>query len=131
MKMSLTGMPALEVKLRAMSEKRWDRVVNKNITEMFNRAARPPGTPIGKNTKRHKSGELLRSRRLKKVNSSKDVITGNFGYTKDYAPHVEYGHRLVRKGKQIGYINGTKYLFNNVKKQREIYRQDMLNELRR
>ncbi|AIU44389.1 hypothetical protein [Streptococcus pyogenes SSI-1] len=114
-----------------MSEKRWDRVANKNLTEMFNRAARPPGTPIGKNTKRHKSGELLRSRRLKKVNSSKDVITGNFGYIKDYAPHVEYGHRIVRNGKQVGYANGTKYLFNNVKKQREIYRQDMLNELRR
>lgn len=49
----MTGMPALEVKLRSMSEKRWDRVANKNLTEMFNRAARPPGTPIGKNTKRH------------------------------------------------------------------------------
>ncbi len=82
---------------------------------MFNRAARPPGTPIGKNTKKHSAGELMRSRRLNRVNISKGHWLGEFGYIKDYAPHVEYGHRIVRNGKQAGYVNGTKYLFNNVK----------------
>lgn len=130
MKYTLTGMEQLEKRLQSINEINWQKVANKNLTEMFNRAARPPGTPIGKNTKKHSAGELMRSRRLNRVNISKGHWLGEFGYIKDYAPHVEYGHRIVRNGKQVGYVNGTKYLFNNVKKQREIYRQDLLQAIK-
>lgn len=129
MKFTVKGSEKLEERLRLMNSIRWDGVVNKSLTQMFNRGARPPGTPVGKQTKNHSAGELRRSRRKQEISSKDGSYTGSFYYTKDYAPHVEYGHRIVRKGKQVGYVNGKKYLFNNVQKQRQIYFKDMLNEL--
>ena len=131
MKFTVKGTEKLEERFRAMNAIRWDGVVNKSLTQMFNRGARPPGTPVGKQTKNHSAGELRKTRRVKKISSKDGSYTGSFYYTKDYAPHVEYGHRIVRKGKQVGYANGKKYLFNNVQKQRQIYFKDMLAELRK
>lgn len=131
MKIDLQGMPELEARFRAMNEIKWETVVNKNLTSIFNRASRPPGTPKGKQTKTHSAGELIRSRRTNLMDIKNGSVTGMFYYSKDYAPHVEYGHRLVRNNRQIGYVVGSKFLFNNVQKQRPTYKNDMLNELRK
>ncbi|MGT2958886.1 hypothetical protein A9Q68_08605 [Streptococcus bovimastitidis] len=131
MKIDVKGLPVLEARFRAMNEIQWEAVVNKNLTTIFNRAARRPGTPIGKQSKGHAAGELMRSRRMIELNSGIGVASGMFYYSKDYAPHVEYGHRIVRGGRQVGYVTGQRFLFNNVQKQRTTYRNDMLNELRK
>ena len=122
MKIDLDGLPALEVKFRSMNEKRWAGVADKNLTQMFNRGARSPGTPI-------ETGELRQARRVIKVKEVGGVTEGSFGYTKDYGPHVEFGHRIVRAGRQVGYVSGQKFLFNNVQAQQKIYHRDMLKEL--
>ena len=43
--------------------------------------------------------------------------------------HVEYGHRLVRNGKQIGYVKGQYFLKTNVNIQKPIYHDDLKKEL--
>lgn len=105
----------LAKKLQQMNRVRFDAVVKKNITEMFDRAKDnnpvTGGTPVD-------SGKLRNSAGL-----SGDEI----GYLRDYAPHVEYGHRT----KDGGYVPGQHFLQNNVDIQKPIYRQDLLNAIRR
>ena len=48
-------------------------------------------------------GNLMRS-------ATPDPANGEFGYTVEYAPFVEFGHR-TRSG---GYVEGQNYLKNNV-----------------
>lgn len=120
----LLGQEKLEAKLREKSAIAWEAVANKNLVEMFNRGKNPPGTP-------RKTGELIRGRRVQPIRASLARWSGEFGYIKDYGPHVEYGHRIVRGGRQVGYVPGQKYLFKNVEIQRPIYHQDLLKELRK
>ncbi len=96
--------------LRKMNEIRFDAVVKKNITQILNRA-RAGGTPVD-------SGEL----RL-----SSSATDDEMGYTKEYAPHVEYGHRTL----DGGWVEGQRYLQGNVSKQKETYKQDLLNAIRK
>lgn len=124
MTVTINGLPALEKKLRDMDQIAWGSVVDKNLKEIFNRGARPPGTPV-------RTNELVKSRRISRVDGNRGVLEGSFGYKKEYGPHVEFGHRIVRKGKEYGFVVGNKYLYNNVKKQRQIYRKDMLEALRK
>lgn len=124
MTVTIHGLPALEKKLHDMDQIAWGSVVNKNLTEIFNRGARPPGTPV-------RTNELVKSRRISRVDGNRGVLEGSFGYTKEYGPHVEFGHRIVRNGKQYGFVVGKKYLYHNVKKQRQIYRKDLLEALRK
>lgn len=135
MRFTLKGYSPLEKRLKQMSAKTFENAANKSLTQMFNRAARPPGTPRGKNSAKHRAGELIRSRRVERVSSSGGVSKGSFGYVADYGPHVEFGHRLVRRmkngsKKQVGFVVGQKFLFNNVKRQERLYRNDILKEIR-
>lgn len=100
----------LAKKLQKMNSIRFDAVVKKNITEIYNRA-KDGGTPVD-------SGELR---------ISAGVFGDEMGYLKDYAPHVEYGHRT----KDGGFVPGQHFLQNNVDAQRPIYRQDLLNAIKR
>ena len=102
---------ALTNALKALDEVRFDAVVTKNLTQMLNRARAPGGTPFD-------TGELRKS-----SNKSGDEV----GYIAEYAPHVEYGHR-TRDG---GFVYGQHYLQRNVDTQRPIYRQDLINALRK
>ncbi|MCO8194398.1 MULTISPECIES: hypothetical protein [unclassified Anaerofustis] len=43
--------------------------------------------------------------------------------------HVEYGHRVVIHGKQVGYVNGQYFLKKNVDIQRDIYKKDLIKGL--
>lgn len=108
--LSVDGIPELETELNRLSSLRLDAVRKKQLTEILGRARAPGGTPVD-------SGEL----RL-----SSSVSGEEMGYAKDYAPHVEYGHRT----KNGGYVQGQRFLQDNVETQRDIYRQDLLNQIR-
>lgn len=100
----------LAVKLKAMNEIRFNAVVKKNVTQMLD-AARNGGTPVD-------TGEL-------RISSS--TYGDEMGYTKEYAPHVEYGHR-TRGG---GFVQGQHFLKANADTQAFIYYQDLLNAIKK
>ena len=79
-------------------------------TEMYNRGKSDGGTPV-------RTGELMGSLTL--------MGTSGITYIKDYAAHVEYGHR-TRGG---GYVEGQRFLEANVKAQEPIYRDHLLQIL--
>ncbi|HFI0151093.1 TPA: hypothetical protein ACGO3A_001986 [Streptococcus suis] len=112
------GVDELVALLQAKSAFKWSAVADKSLTQIFNRAARHPGTPV-------KSGELARSRR-KQSSGSGVTYRGEFGYVKDYAPHVEYGHR----GRKGGFVSGQRFLQKNVERQGKIYLTDIRRALR-
>lgn len=114
---SWTGTEALSRALLDKSKADWERVGNDSLVDMFNRGSHPPGTP-------EDSGELRLSRNTS-ASSGNDGFSGQFGYSKDYAPHVEYGHR-DRGG---GYVPGQYYLRDNVEIQKPIYRSALIEEM--
>ena len=67
----------LTAALGGLSQVRLDAVKRKQATEMLNRARAPGGTPFD-------TGELR---------ASSGADGESMGYTKEYAGHVEYGHR--------------------------------------
>lgn len=101
---------ALAGALRSMNEIRFNAVVIKNVTQMLN-TARDGGTPVD-------SGELRKS---------SGIYGDEMGYTQEYAPHVEYGHR-TRDG---GYVPGQKFLKKNADTQAFIYYQDLKNAIKK
>lgn len=98
-------------KLNRLSHVRFDAVVIKNMTQIYNRGKANGGTPVD-------TGELRMS-----LGQSGDTV----GYAKDYAPHVEYGHRTVNGG----YVEGQRFLQRNVRAQEPIFRQDLIDQLRK
>ena len=98
-------------KLNRLSHVRFEAVVIKNMTQIYNRGKANGGTPVD-------TGELRLS-----LGQSGDTV----GYAKDYAPHVEYGHRTVSGG----YVEGQRFLQRNVKAQEPIFRQDLIDQLRK
>lgn len=110
-RLSIEGLPALESELRRLNDIRFDAVVQKQVVQMLTRARAPGGTPVD-------TGELRLS-----LGSSGDEV----GYTKDYAPHVEFGHRT----KNGGWVEGQHFLKNNVDLQRPIYRQDLISAIKK
>lgn len=98
-------------KLNRLSHVRFEAVVIKNMIQIYNRGKANGGTPVD-------TGELRMS-----LGQSGDTV----GYAKDYAPHVEYGHRTVNGG----YVEGQQFLQRNVKAQEPIFRQDLIDQLRK
>ena len=113
--MKLEGFEKLESRLRKLNSIRFDAVIKKNTTEMFNRAKgtnpNNGGTPVD-------SGELRKS-----------VVAypaeGVMGYTKEYAPHVNFGHRT----RGNGYVAGQRVLDRNVERQRDVFLQDIVDAI--
>lgn len=79
-------------------------------TEMYNRGKSDGGTPV-------RTGELMASLTL--------VGTSGIMYVKDYAAHVEYGHRT----RGNGYVEGQRYLEANVNAQKPIYKEHLIQIL--
>ena len=106
----------LAKKLRAMSDIDFEKIYNDNLVAIFNRTRSM--TPISTEKTRPKGphGELRMSAGVDLKGSD-----GVVGYTKDYAPHVEYGHR-TRNG---GYVKGQMFLQKNVEMQRRIFYEDI------
>ena len=113
MKITVTGIPELEAELNRLNSVRFDAVVKKQTSELLNRARAAGGTPVD-------TGELRNSSRA-------NLNDGEMGYTAEYAPHVEFGHR-TRNG---GYVQGQRFLQHNVDTQRPIYKQDLINAIRK
>lgn len=116
----MNGLEALERKLSEMNSIRFDAVVEMQMVDMVDRATRnlnasQGGTP-------YDTGELIQS--IGKIGTGKEA---EMGYSKDYAPHVEYGHRTVKGG----YVEGQRFLRRNVEIQQPIYKQDLLNAIRK
>lgn len=111
MKITVTGIPELEAELNRLNSIRWEAVRKKQAIEMLNRARAPGGTPVD-------TGELRQSSGM----SDEEV-----GYAAEYAAHVEYGHRN-RNG---GYVQGQRFLQRNVDTQRPIYKQDLINAMKK
>ena len=114
MSLRLTGDKALAKELQRLSQLTFDRVVKDNMAEIYNRGQSSSedvagGTP-------QDSGELVGSLGLKR-----DTVF----YSKEYAAHVEYGHR-TRGG---GWVPGQRYLQKNVEKQKPIFQSDLRKHL--
>lgn len=105
------GALELEKKLAGLNAIRLEAVVRKQVVQMLNRARQPGGTPVD-------TGELRKS-----SSASGDEM----GYTAEYASHVEYGHRT----KNGGYVPGQRYLQRNVEQQRPIYKEDLINAIKK
>lgn len=101
----------LAAKLSSMSRIRFDAVVKKSMAQIYNRGKAEGGTPVD-------TGELRTS-----LHQEGDTV----GYTKSYAPHVEYGHRTANGG----WVPGQHYLKRNVDAQRPIFRQDLVDQLKK
>ena len=99
----------LASELQRLSQLRFDAVIKKNMTQIYNRGKQDGGTPVD-------TGELRIS-----LGHKDDIV----GYTKDYAPHVEYGHRTINGG----YVTGQHFLKENVNRQRPIYKEDLLKAI--
>lgn len=118
MKITLEGDTEKLVRdLRNLSQVDLDKVCVKNLTELRNRAV-SGGTPV-------KTGELRMSAGVTMPNGS--GMSGEMGYTKDYGPHVEYGHRTINGG----FVQGQHFLKDNVEAQQPIFRDDVTEALKK
>lgn len=115
---NLMGTEQLANELRRKSETDYRKVERKNILQLRNRAV--------SSSEPSRGGTPVDTRELQ-LSANANSAGDTFGYTKDYAPHVEFGHR-TRGG---GYIGGQYYLRTNVEIQQPIFRQDLINEMRK
>ena len=113
MKVEFTGIPELEQALKELDNFQFNDIVQKQALQMRRRAREPGGTPVD-------TGELRQS---------SQATRDEMGYTVEYAPFVEFGHRVVVAGKQVGYVYGQHFLEQNVDTQRPIYKNDLLEAL--
>ena len=116
-KIALEGVEELENRLNQLNSVRWEAVRKKQTAQMLNRARQSGGTPVS-TEKTRPNGELRQS-----SSSSGEEV----GYTKEYGPHVEYGHRTVNGG----FVPGQRFLQRNVETQRKIYKKDLLDAIRK
>ena len=105
----------LEEVLLSLSKEDFATVRLKQIRDIYDRSQRQGGTPVGNYT----GGGQLRISAAYRIDE--------FGYVKEYAPHVEFGHR-TRSG---SFVPGQYYLKKNVDAQREIYKEDLKEAIRR
>lgn len=144
----LEGFEELEQKLKEKSSIRLDAVVKKQLTQMFNRAKGTNplrgGTPVDTGELRKsvrvdfkggvsmgvkESGAGLTNVFLDDGNTS-GYFSGEIGYTSDYAPHVNFGHR-AKKGRRTIWVTGQRFLNNNLEIQSPIYKEDLLKAIRK
>lgn len=119
-KMSIDGIPALEKELQRLNSVRFDAVAELQANEMVDRATASKNPAVGGTP--YDTGELMQS-----VNMYGKGAGSEVGYTKEYAPHVEYGHRTIGGG----FVQGQHFLQKNVDIQRPIYRQDLQNAIKK
>lgn len=124
------GMERLQEALSTLSQYRAEAVMLKQATEILNRARKNAtttrgGTPID-------TGEL-------RISASMSEVPGGYsvGYTSEYAPHVEYGHRqkvgryVPAIGKRLvkSWVPGQYFLRKNVQQQELIFKEDLRKAL--
>jgi hypothetical protein len=99
---SVSGEDDIKKALKKIDPEAMRGIIKINMAEIYNRGKRKGGTPVD-------TGELRQSLGISRQAGDIWVV----GYTKEYAPHVEYGHRTVGGG----YVKGQHYLRNNVQAQ--------------
>lgn len=117
MKINIYGEYAFRRKLLKLNNFDMAALERKQLVEMQNRSKKTGGlgaTPVSP----LKGGGQLRL--------SVQVGNKEIGYNKDYAPHVEYGHRTV----DGGYVPGQRFLKTNKEIQERIYIKDILKRLK-
>ena len=110
MSIQVKGTDKLVEALSQMSQARFVSASN-----IYNRGKADGGTPVD-------TGELRQSLTIGTIDHGAEV-----GYTKDYAPHVEYGHRTQGSG----YVEGQRYLERNVEKERPEFKQLLIDNIER
>ena len=119
MKITLEGKEPLSKELARLGRVQLDKVAEKSATEMFNRAKGSSSPSTG--------GTPVDTREMQlSVGKRGKGMEAEVGYTKEYAPHVEFGHR-TRGG---GYVSGQHFLKRNLEIQQPILKNDAIAELR-
>lgn len=109
MRLELQGLEAINNKLSALTAVDWAGLKALQGADLKNRANQI--TPVD-------SGDLRKSAFFDGIDT--------FGYSMEYAPHVEYGHRIcMPKGHQVGYVEGQHFLEQNVNAQEPIFERDV------
>lgn len=125
-KIELMGIEEIEEELQRLYQfDKFDKLNEKHLTAIFNRGME--NTPVGD----YKLGGQLR----KTLTMTKDEV----GYTEEYAPHVEYGHKqqpgkfipVLKKRLKASYVQGRYFFKKNVDEQREIYHEDLKRKLKK
>lgn len=113
MSIIVKGTEELTKTLSSMSQARFEAVAKVSAADIYNRG-KQGGTPVSTERTRPGGphGELRQSLSMNEIEGGASV-----GYTKDYAPHVEYGHVCVNGG----YVEGQRYLQRNVETERPEY----------
>lgn len=91
MSITVKGTEELTRALNSMSQARFEAVAKVSAADIYNRG-KQGGTPVSTEKTRPGGphGELRQSLSMSEIEGGASV-----GYTKDYAPHVEYGHICV------------------------------------
>ena len=118
MKLECKGIRELEAVLRRKGNLNLEAVKILSVNNMVARA-KDQGHDPGQGGTPYDKGELLQS--------VFPNLPDEMGYLKDYAPHVEYGHRTL----DGGFVEGQFFLRRNVELQGPIYKQDLLDEIKR
>ena len=97
MNIRIEGLDSLEAKLTGMQNADFSDACQRAATEIYN---------MGQTQTPKKTGEL----RLSMAVNQNGKNSFEVGYAKEYAPHVEYGHRVVVAGNQVGYVEGQYFM---------------------
>ena len=114
-KITVEGCEKLAAALKKVSEVRFHGAAKIAAQNIYNRAVNG-GTPV-------RSGELRLSAGVDVEGEDRAVM----GYDKDYAPHVEFGHR-TRGG---GYVPGQHFLQRNVEQEMDNFTKLLEQELKK
>lgn len=113
---NVDGCDEIAAALERASAIRYDAVAKTAAQDIYNRGVAHGGTPV-------RTGELRQSMKIEVEGQGKAVV----GYTKEYAPHVEFGHRTVNGG----YVPGQHYFQNNIDTERPIYKRMLMENLKK
>lgn len=108
MRITITGVEEVKNRLTDVARVEWDEIQEKQGAEMKQKsdAIVPVDTGALRDSAYYEDGE--------------------FGYSVEYAPYVNYGHRTTSGG----FVEGRHFLEEVVNEQEEKYRQAVLNNLR-
>lgn len=105
----IEGLDALIDKLSDLQSIDFSESSKRAATDIYN---------MGQTRTPKRTGELRTS-----MSVSPDGDGYEVGYAKEYAPDVELGHRIVRNGKQVGYVEGQRFLQAMVEDERPKFKE--------
>lgn len=108
MKITITGVERVNAALTKLGHVEWDPIQEKQADAMENKSDAVVPVDTGA------------------LRDSATFENGEFGYTVDYAPHVNYGH-ATRGG---GFVPGRHFLEEVVNSQEQNYKDEVLKYLK-